>query len=64
LPLIGAAISNGVKLQLFLAPELPWIEGDVCQIRQVVMNLIINGAQATEDAGVVLVSTGIRDDRQ
>jgi PAS domain S-box-containing protein len=62
LPLIGASISKAVQLKLFLTPELPWIEGDASQIRQVVMNLIINGAEAVGDGGgMVRVSTGIRD---
>ncbi len=62
LPLIGASISKAVQLQLFLTPELPWIEGDASQIRQVVMNLIINGAEAVGDGGgIVRISTGIRD---
>jgi PAS domain S-box-containing protein len=62
LPLIGASIPKAVQLQLFLAPELPWIEGDASQIRQVVMNLIINGAEAVGNGGgIVRISTGIRD---
>ena len=62
LPLIGASISKAVQLTLSLTPELPWIEGDASQIRQVVMNLIINGAEAVGDAGgIVRISTGIRD---
>jgi PAS domain S-box-containing protein len=62
LPLIGASISKAVPLKLFLTPELPWIEGDASQIRQVVMNLIINGAEAVGDGGgIVRISTGIRD---
>jgi PAS domain S-box-containing protein len=62
LPLIGASISKAVQLKLFLAPELPWIEGDASQIRQVVMNLIINGAEAIGDGGgIVRISTGMTD---
>jgi PAS domain S-box-containing protein len=60
LPLIGASISKAVQLELFLTPELPWIEGDASQIRQIVMNLIINGAEAVGDGGgIVRISTGI-----
>jgi PAS domain S-box-containing protein len=62
LPLIGTSISKAVQLQLFLTPELPWIEGDASQIRQIVMNLIINGAEAVGDGGgFVRISTGIRE---
>jgi PAS domain S-box-containing protein len=62
LPLIGASISKAVQLKLLLTPDLPWIEGDASQIRQVVMNLIINGAEAVGDGGgIVRISTGISD---
>ena len=61
-PLIGASISKAVQLRLYLKPELPWIEGDANQIRQVVMNLIINGAEAIGDgSGIVRISTGMMD---
>ncbi|MEI9977101.1 MAG: ATP-binding protein [Ignavibacteriota bacterium] len=61
LPLIEASIPKAVQLQLVLTPDLPWIEGDASQIRQVVMNLIINGAESiAESGGTVRVSTGIR----
>jgi nitrogen-specific signal transduction histidine kinase/ActR/RegA family two-component response regulator len=64
LPLIGASIPKAVQLKLLLTPELPWIEGDASQIRQVVMNLIINGAEAIgvgDSGGIVRISTGMRD---
>jgi PAS domain S-box-containing protein len=61
-PLIGASISKAVQLRLYLKPELPWIEGDANQIRQAVMNLIINGAEAIGDgSGIVRISTGTMD---
>jgi len=47
-------------LELLLAPGLPWIEADASQIRQIVMNLIINGAEAIgAEGGTVRVTTGI-----
>jgi PAS domain S-box-containing protein len=60
LPLLAASIPKAVELQLSLTPGLPWIEADPSQIRQIVMNLIINGAEAIgEDGGTVRVSTGL-----
>jgi signal transduction histidine kinase len=41
------ALSNGVSLQLELASELPQVLGDRIQLQQVIMNLLINGIQAT-----------------
>ena len=63
LPLIAASIPRTVQLELSLKPGLPWIEADASQIRQIVMNLIINGAEAIgSKGGFVRVSTGVLDD--
>jgi PAS domain S-box-containing protein len=60
--LIAASIPKTVKLDLSLASGLPCMEGDPSQIRQIVMNLIINGAEAIGvEGGVVQVSTGVSD---
>jgi PAS domain S-box-containing protein len=60
MPLIAASIPKKVELKLSLVPGLPWIEADATQIRQVAMNLIINGAEAIGPAGgTVQVSTGV-----
>ena len=58
--LLGAVISKGVVLKFDFSEDLPPIEGDAAQIRQVVMNLILNGSDAIGDtSGVVTVSTGV-----
>ncbi len=44
--LVHASIPKSARLKLALAENLPAIEGDSSQIRQVVMNLVINGAEA------------------
>jgi two-component system cell cycle sensor histidine kinase/response regulator CckA len=58
--LLEASISKKVALRYDLA-EVPMpIEGDPTQLRQVVMNLIINASDALDDeSGVVTVSTGV-----
>jgi PAS domain S-box-containing protein len=64
LPLIAASIPKSVELKLSLAPGLCWIEADASQIRQIVMNLIINGAEAIGvEHGIVQVRTGISKSR-
>ena len=64
LPLISASIPRTVKLELMLPPGLPWIEADATQIRQIVMNLIINGAEAIgAEGGTVRVRTGVSNDK-
>ena len=57
LELIHASIPERVRLQLRLEKDLPAIEADPTQIQQVIMNLVINAAEAIEGAGTVEVST-------
>lgn len=49
--LLEATLPKSVVLHAELAPELPAIEADAGQIQQVVMNLIINAAEAYEGQG-------------
>jgi PAS domain S-box-containing protein len=60
LPLVETAIPEMVRLELTLAPDLPWIEADAAQIQQIVMNLVINAAEAIgPQGGTVRISTGM-----
>jgi PAS domain S-box-containing protein len=60
-PLIQSSIPRKVRLILELEPGLPTIRADKTQIRQLVMNLIINAGEAIQDdGGSVFVTTGIR----
>jgi len=59
LPLIETSIPKTVHLDPSLAPGLPWIQADSSEIQQIVMNLVINGAEAFGPGGGNLrVSTG------
>ena len=59
--LIRASIPKHVQLRLDLQANLPVIEADTSQLQQIIMNLIINGAEAMgEENGTVYVSTGIQ----
>jgi PAS domain S-box-containing protein len=51
LNLLQTFIPKPVELQLALEPDLPWIEADASQIRQIVMNLVINGAESMDPQG-------------
>jgi PAS domain S-box-containing protein len=65
--LLRSSITSAVRLELDLAPDLPQIKADPTQMEQVLMNLVINAAEACEDAGTVKVSTHvetIEDDHQ
>ncbi len=60
-PLVKASFPRKVRLVLNLAPDLPAVEADKTQVEQVIMNLLINAAEAVgEDSGAVEVTTAIR----
>ena len=57
--LLEVSISKKTVLKFNFADNLPTFEGDVTQIRQVVMNMITNAAEAIGDrSGVIALSTG------
>ncbi|HZQ10699.1 MAG TPA: PAS domain-containing protein, partial [Anaerolineae bacterium] len=57
--LLQVSISKNASLKFNLAPNLPPIEGDVTQIRQVLMNLIVNASDAIGDKqGIISLTTG------
>ncbi|MCD6288137.1 MAG: response regulator, partial [Candidatus Hydrogenedentes bacterium] len=60
--LLDISISKKALLRYNLADNLPAIEADATQIRQVLMNLIINASEAIGNkSGVISVSTGAMD---
>ncbi len=57
--LLEVSINKSVTLRYNFAPNLPPVEADATQVRQVVMNLITNASDAIGSrAGVVAVTTG------
>ena len=60
--LAQASISKKVQFRMELEKDIPLVEADMMQIRQVALNLIANGAEAIGDSsGAVRVSTGVED---
>jgi len=60
--LIAASVSKKAVLKYNLAPDLPTIEADATQLRQVFMNLITNASEALgENSGTITVTTGVMD---
>lgn len=54
----AAAIPKSVALRTYTASDLPLIRADSSQIQQVIMNLLINAAEAIgESSGEVVIST-------
>ena len=59
--LLSASISKNASLEQQLAPDLPAVEGDGTQLRQLIMNLIVNASEAIGDQpGTIRVSTSTR----
>jgi PAS domain S-box-containing protein len=59
LPLLEVALPKSVRLETRLEENLPAVDADEGQIQQVLMNLVINGAEAIgERGGTVTVATG------
>jgi signal transduction histidine kinase len=56
--LLGASVARHCTLKYNSPGPLPLVETDPTQIRQVVLNLIVNAAEAVADAGVITVETG------
>jgi two-component system cell cycle sensor histidine kinase/response regulator CckA len=60
--LIATLISKKATLQLNLDPDLPPIEGDSAQLRQVLINLLTNASDALcERPGTIQVTTGAQE---
>lgn len=57
--LLGSSLSKKAHVVYDLEPELPAVQADIAQLRQVIMNLITNASDALGDrAGVIAVRTG------
>jgi PAS domain S-box-containing protein len=58
--LLRTAISKRASLVWELAPNLPAVNADATQVRQIVMNLITNASDALHDAeGIITLRTGV-----
>ena len=58
--LLQIAVSKNASLRLELVPDLPAITADETQLRQVIMNLVINASDAIGDQqGAIRISTSV-----
>ena len=58
--MLEVSISKKAVLRYNLAPDLPQVEADAAQMRQVILNLIVNASEAIgERSGYVSVTTGV-----
>ena len=61
-PLIRASLPKTCALDLHLEESLPAIEADATQLRQLLMNLVVNAGEAVGDAaGSIAVRVGVRE---
>jgi PAS domain S-box-containing protein len=62
LHMLEVSISKKAVLRLNLTEYLPSVEADATQMRQIVMNLVINASEAIGDkSGVIAITTGCMD---
>jgi PAS domain S-box-containing protein len=60
-PLLRLSISKQASLRFALAPGLPCVEADATQLRQILMNLVINASDAIGSRpGTITITTGLR----
>jgi two-component system, cell cycle sensor histidine kinase and response regulator CckA len=56
--LLRASIPPRISVQFATRNDVPMILGDASQLRQVIMNLIVNAADAIVDAGTITIRSG------
>lgn len=57
--LLDVAVAKNTTIRYDLDPNLPAIEGDAAQMRQIIMNLVTNASEAVGgEIGVIKVTTG------
>src|SRR5262249_36491014 len=62
MPLVGSSISKDMHVELALSDELPPVEADATQLEQIVMNLILNAAEAVGDRSKrIAIRTGVQE---
>ena len=55
--MLRVSVPKGIELRRSFGAHLPYIEGDPTQLRQVVLNLITNAAEAISGEGIITIST-------
>lgn len=60
--LLDVTISKKTELKIDFPSDLPTFDGDPTQVRQVIMNLITNAAEALEDeSGTIQLTAGVKE---
>jgi len=60
--LLDVSITKNIILNFHLSDTLPALDGDITQIQQIILNLVINASEAiNQRSGVITVSTGVME---
>ncbi len=60
MPLLRASVTRTANFECELAPNLPEVEGDAAQFRQILVNLVTNASESLDEKqGAVRVRTGL-----
>jgi len=60
--MLAVSCSKKATLRYDLDPDLPCVEADATQLRQILVNLVINASDAIgENSGVIAISSGVMD---
>ena len=62
--LLERVIAKDIELRVELASHVPLVQGDINQIEQVVMNLIVNARDAMPQGGSIVIKTTVAGVRQ
>lgn len=54
-PLVRAALPGDVQLQIHIAGDV-WVDGDEQQLRQALLNLVVNGGEAMGGSGILTIT--------
>lgn len=56
-PMLRRLIGEDIELRTELAPDLGWVQADVGQLDQVILNLVVNARDALSSGGSIVLST-------
>lgn len=62
LNIIGNRLKNGISVSRQFAKDLPVVKGNVGQLHQVFLNILVNASQAIPDKGKIEITTGNEKD--
>jgi signal transduction histidine kinase len=62
--LVNQALFHNIQIVKKLDPFLPFVRGNASQLKQVLMNIIVNAAEAMHGSGTLTITTNAAPDRK